>query len=71
MSTIKDSEGRNITNPHLYGEEYKGNIPYKEDQENHSADDVVLMAEEVGSQYFSGVMDNAEVFFWHYARFRY
>ena len=27
MPTIKDAKGRNIVNPHIDGEEYKGNIP--------------------------------------------
>ena len=61
--TIKDADGRNIANPSLEGEDYKGNIPYAEDQEVHAADDIVLMAHGAGSDYFRGVMDNTEVFF--------
>ena len=33
-----------IANPKLEGEFYKGNIPYKESQEVHSADDILLNA---------------------------
>lgn len=61
--TIKDSNGAYIANPKVQGEHYYGNIPYKEDQEVHAADDVVLMAHGIGSNYFKGVMDNTEVFF--------
>ncbi|MWV62855.1 alkaline phosphatase [Helicobacter saguini] len=61
--TIKDSNGRYIANEKVQGEHYFGNIPYKEDQEVHAADDVVLMAHGVGSNYFKGIMDNTEVFF--------
>lgn len=61
--TVVDSQGRNVANPKIQGEEYTGNIPYDEDQEVHAADDVVLMADGVGSRYFRGVMDNTEVFF--------
>lgn len=60
--TMKSSNGY-IANPHLEGKEYRGNIPTHEDQEVHAADDVVLMSEGIGSQYFKGVMDNTEVFF--------
>ncbi len=56
-------DGKNIANPKANGEEYVGNIPQNEDQEVHAADDVVLMAEGIGSEYFKGVMDNTEVFF--------
>ena len=52
-----------IANPKLEGEFYKGNIPYKESQEVHSADDILLNAMGPGSEYFNGVMDNTEVFF--------
>ena len=60
---IQDSKGKNIANPAIKGEFYKGNIPMIEDQETHAADDVVLMSGGVGSEYFKGVMDNTEVFF--------
>lgn len=60
--TIKHN-GKYIANPKAKGEEYMGNIPAVEDQEVHAADDVVLMSEGVGSEYFRGVMDNTEVFF--------
>ena len=60
---IQDSKGKNIANPAIKGEFYKGNIPIIEDQETHAADDVVLMSGGVGSEYFKGVMDNTEVFF--------
>ena len=59
----KSSEKVFVANPNLSGEHYDGNIPRNEDQEVHSADDVVLTAEGVGSEYFRGVMDNTEVFF--------
>ena len=52
-----------IAKPKLEGEFYKGNIPYKESQEVHSADDILLKAMGPGSEYFNVVMDNAEVFF--------
>lgn len=52
-----------MANPKLNGEEYKGNIPYDEDTEVHSADDVVLSAYGVGAEAFRGIMDNTEVFF--------
>lgn len=43
----------------------QGNLPTTtgETSEIHSADDVVLMAQGPGSEYFHGVMDNTEVFF--------
>ncbi len=43
----------------------QGDLPTTtgETQECHSADDVVLMAQGPGSEYFHGVMDNTEVFF--------
>ncbi|WP_251454298.1 alkaline phosphatase [Veillonella intestinalis] len=43
----------------------EGSLPTTtgETSEVHSADDVVLMAQGPGSEYFSGVMDNTEVFF--------
>ena len=67
MPTIKQDTGTQekvfVANPNLNGEYYKGNIPRNEDQEVHSADDVILTAEGAGSEYFKGVMDNTEVFF--------
>lgn len=63
MSPTIKHHGKNIANPNMKGEEYRGNIPTEEDQEVHAADDVVLMSEGVGSEYFKGVMDNTEVFF--------
>lgn len=45
-----------IANPKLEGEFYKGNIPYNESQEVHSADDILLNAMGPGSEYFNGVM---------------
>lgn len=62
MPTIKQN-GAFVANPNLSGEHYTGNIPRNEDQEVHSADDVILTAEGVGSEYFRGVMDNAEIYF--------
>lgn len=62
MPTIEQN-GKFVANPNAKGEWYQGNIPTFEDQEVHSADDVVLMSEGVGSEYFRGVMDNTEVFF--------
>lgn len=43
----------------------QGDLPTTtgETSEVHSADDVVLMAQGPGSEYFHGVMDNTEVFF--------
>ena len=55
--------GKYITNPNNKVVKYAGNIPYDEEHEAHSADDVILMSEGVGSDYFKGVMDNTEVFF--------
>lgn len=66
--TIKEG-GKNIANPKAKGEEYRGNIPEAESDEVHAADDVVLMSEGVGSEYFKGVMDNTEVFFGMMAAF--
>ena len=54
---------KDVANPNLEGVEYEGNIPSHEDQEVHTADDVILMSEGNGSEYFKGVMDNTEVFF--------
>lgn len=62
MPTIEQN-GKFVANPNAKGEWYQGNIPTFEDQEVHSADDVVLMSEGIGSEYFRGVMDNTEVFF--------
>jgi len=58
-----NKQGKHIANPALEGEEYKGNIPYNEDQEVHSADDIILRAFGAGAEEFRGVMDNTEVFF--------
>ena len=58
-----EKNGKFVANPKLNGEEYKGNIPYDEDTEVHSADDVVLSAYGVGAEAFRGIMDNTEVFF--------
>lgn len=60
--------GKAIANPYRSpngkdGEFVPGNIPSDETQEVHSADDVVLMAQGPGADYFNGVMDNTEVFF--------
>ncbi|WP_281651171.1 alkaline phosphatase [Helicobacter bilis] len=63
ISPTIEHNGKNIANPNMKGETYRGNIPEKEDQEVHAADDVVLMSEGIGSEYFKGVMDNTEVFF--------
>jgi alkaline phosphatase len=45
------------------GAMYMGNIPARESQEVHTADDVPLSAAGPGADYFKGVMDNTEVFF--------
>ena len=58
-----NKNGIYVANPNLEGVEYEGNIPSHEDQEAHTADDVILMSEGNGSEYFKGVMDNTEVFF--------
>ncbi|RAX57176.1 alkaline phosphatase [Helicobacter monodelphidis] len=63
VSPTKREGHKYIANPHSNGEEYKGNIPESELEEVHAADDVILMADGVGSEYFKGVMDNTEVFF--------
>ena len=56
-----------IANPYRapQGARYiEGNLPqYLETQEVHSADDIVVMAEGPGSEYFHGVMDNTDIFF--------
>lgn len=57
------TDGKAIANPKIKGEFSPGNIPVKETQEVHSADDILLNAEGPGSEYFQGVMDNTEVFF--------
>lgn len=58
-----EKNGKFVANPKLNDEEYKGNIPYDEDTEVHSADDVVLSAYGVGAEAFHSIMDNTEVFF--------
>ena len=57
------ADGKAIANPMIAGELLRGNIPAEDDQEVHSADDIVLNAGGPGSEYFKGVMDNTEVFF--------
>lgn len=52
-----------IANPAIQGEFQPGNIPAKNSQEVHSADDIILTAQGPGSEYLKGVMDNTEVFF--------
>jgi alkaline phosphatase len=44
-------------------EKVPGNVPVSEPQEAHAADDILLNAGGPGSEYFTGVMDNTEVFF--------
>lgn len=63
-----DAKGNVIANPKRapVGARFiPGDLPTTtgETQECHSADDVVLMAQGPGSEYFHGVMDNTEVFF--------
>lgn len=60
-SIMKD--GKAIANPDIKGEFQPGNIPDNDSSEAHAADDIVLMAQGPGSEYFHGVMDNTEVFF--------
>ena len=56
-------DGKAIANPDIKGEFQPGNIPDNDSSEAHAADDIVLMAQGPGSEYFHGVMDNTEVFF--------
>ncbi len=63
-----DASGKVIANPKRAPQGARlveGDLPTTtgETQECHSADDVVLMAQGPGSEYFHGVMDNTEVFF--------
>jgi alkaline phosphatase len=63
-----DAKGKVTANPKRAPQGARlveGDIPTTtgETQECHSADDVVLMAQGPGSEYFHGVMDNTEVFF--------
>ena len=63
-----DAKGHVIANPKRAPQGARfvpGNLPTNtgETSECHSADDVVLMAQGPGSEYFHGVMDNTEVFF--------
>lgn len=65
---LSDSDGKVFANEARKGHDgarlVEGNLPqYKETQEVHSADDIVLMAGGPGSDYFRGVMDNTEVFY--------
>lgn len=63
VPSIMGKDGKAITNPQIKGELLRGNIPTSDDQEVHSADDIILNAGGPGSEYFKGVMDNTEVFF--------
>lgn len=63
VPSIMGKDGKAITNPQIKGELLRGNIPTSDDQEVHSADDIILNAGGPGSKYFKGVMDNTEVFF--------
>ena len=61
-------DGQVIANPNRAPQGARlvaGSLPTTtgETSEVHSADDVVLMAQGPGSEYFHGVMDNTEVFF--------
>lgn len=63
-----DAKGNVIANPKRAPKGARlvqGDLPTTtgETSECHSADDVVLMAQGPGSEYFHGVMDNTEVFF--------
>jgi alkaline phosphatase len=63
-----DAKGKVTANPKRAPQGARlveGDLPTMtgETQECHSADDVVLMAQGPGSEYFHGVMDNTEVFF--------
>lgn len=65
---LADADGKVFANEARKGHDdarmVEGNLPqYKETQEVHSADDIVLMAGGPGSEYFRGVMDNTEVFY--------
>jgi alkaline phosphatase len=57
------ADGKAIANPKLQGEFRPGNIPAADPSEVHAADDIILTAHGPGAEYFSGVMDNTEVFF--------
>lgn len=67
VPAITGQGGKIIANPFRApkGARYvEGSLPqYKESQEVHSADDIIVMAEGPGSEYFKGVMDNTEIFF--------
>lgn len=63
VPSIMGKDGKAIANPQIKGELLRGNIPTSDDQEVHSADDIILNAGGPGSEYFKGVMDNTEVFF--------
>ncbi len=68
VPALSDSDGKVFANEARKGSEgarlIEGNLPqYKETQEVHSGDDVILMAGGPGSEYFRGVMDNTEVFY--------
>ena len=65
---LVEGNGKVIANPKRAPQGARlveGNLPTMtgETSEVHSADDVVLMAEGPGSEYFRGVMDNTEVFY--------
>ena len=63
VPSIMGKDGKAIANPQIKGELLRGNIPTSDDQEVHSADDIILNAGGPGSEYFKSVMDNTEVFF--------
>lgn len=65
---LVEGDGKVIANPERAPKGARlveGNLPTTtgETNEVHSADDIILMAEGPGSEYFNGVMDNTEVFF--------
>ncbi|MGL5511770.1 MAG: alkaline phosphatase, partial [Sporomusa sp.] len=57
------ANGKAIANPNSSGQFRPGNIPASSTTEVHSADDIILTADGPGASYFTGVMDNTEVFF--------
>lgn len=57
------ANGKAIANPKIQGEFQPGNIPTSDPSEVHAADDILLTAQGPGAEYFTGIMDNTEVFF--------
>ncbi len=57
------ANGKAVANPKTSGEFQPGNIPTVDPSEVHAADDIILTAQGPGAEYFTGIMDNTEVFF--------